>query len=91
MEDIGKKISVAKVLDKVREITSFIYQFNLLVAMMKRYTNDREWLRPAITCFATNFISLESLVRHKIGLQEMFNSNEWRNSRWGRSKTGKGY
>ncbi|KAL7197440.1 hypothetical protein ACSBR2_020057 [Camellia fascicularis] len=74
LEDIGKKKSVAKVLDCAKVITRFIYNSNWVVDFMKRFTGDRELLRPVITRFATNFITLESIVKHKTALQDMFHS-----------------
>lgn len=82
LEDIGKKKSVGSVLENAKKITRFIYSYDWVVDYMKRYTEGRELLRPVITRFATNFITLESLVRHKTGLKEMFNSTEWKNTRY---------
>ena len=53
---------------------------------MKKFTNGRDIIRPGITRFATNFYSLESLVKKKSALREMWESREWLNSRLGRSK-----
>ncbi|XP_073138632.1 uncharacterized protein [Henckelia pumila] len=64
LEDIGKMTKVKKCIDKAKQITSFIYNSDKVVNLMKIYTNDRELLRPGITRFATEFISLESLVRY---------------------------
>ncbi|KAL7254344.1 hypothetical protein ACSBR1_008695 [Camellia fascicularis] len=76
LEDIGKKKSMAKVLDCAKVIARFIYNSNWVVDFMKRFAGDRELLRPVITHFATNFITLESIVKHKIALQDMFHSQE---------------
>ncbi|KAL7185874.1 hypothetical protein ACSBR2_027768 [Camellia fascicularis] len=59
--------------------------------LMRKFTGDRELIRPAITRFATNFIAIESIVRYKQQLRAMFNSDEWKNSRWGKAKTGQPY
>ncbi|KAI8559907.1 hypothetical protein RHMOL_Rhmol04G0212400 [Rhododendron molle] len=48
---------------------------------------DLLWL--VITRFATNFITLESLVRYKIGLKNMFNSTEWKATRYARMEGAK--
>ncbi|KAL7246790.1 hypothetical protein ACSBR2_001822 [Camellia fascicularis] len=55
---------------------------------MRKFTGDRELIRPAITRFATNFIAIESIVIYEQQLRDMFNSDEWKNSRWGKAKTG---
>ena len=45
---------------------------------MKVFTKDRDLLRPGITRFATEFISLESLIRYETSLKRMCTKNEWR-------------
>jgi hypothetical protein len=44
---------------------------------MRQCTGNRELVRLAITRFATNFISLQSLLNSMLDLQRMFLSNEW--------------
>ncbi|XP_075483777.1 uncharacterized protein LOC142523929 [Primulina tabacum] len=63
LEDIGKMTKAKRCIDKAKQITSFIYNSDKIVNLMKIYTNDNELLRPGITRFATEFISLENLVR----------------------------
>ncbi|KAK5785655.1 hypothetical protein PVK06_040258 [Gossypium arboreum] len=41
---------------------------------MKKYTQGKQILRPALTRFATHFIQLEEITRQKQGLREMFSS-----------------
>ena len=53
---------------------------------MKKFTNSRDIIRPGITRFATNFYSLESLVKKKSALRDMWKSREWLNLSSGRSK-----
>ncbi|KAK5770804.1 hypothetical protein PVK06_046959 [Gossypium arboreum] len=71
---IGKKPSVAKVLDEAKKVTCFIYNHIWTVDLMKKYTQGKQILRPALTRFATHFIQLEEITRQKSGLGEMFNS-----------------
>ncbi|XP_073024247.1 uncharacterized protein [Primulina eburnea] len=61
LEDVGKMEKVKKCIEKAKQITSFIHNSDKLVNLMKTFTNDRELLRPGITRFATEFISIESL------------------------------
>ncbi|KAL7260921.1 hypothetical protein ACSBR1_006566 [Camellia fascicularis] len=89
LEDVGKKKSVAKVLDCAKVITCFIYNSNWVVVFMKRFTGDRELLRPVITHFAINFITLESIIKHKTALQDMFHSLEWKHSKWSKKDDAK--
>ncbi|XP_075492382.1 uncharacterized protein LOC142530433 [Primulina tabacum] len=78
LEDIDKMTKVKRCIDKAKQITSFIYNSDKIVNLMKIYTNDRELLRPGITRFATEFISLESLVRYCQDLKRLCTSVEWR-------------
>ncbi|KAG8499011.1 hypothetical protein CXB51_005399 [Gossypium anomalum] len=91
LEDIGKKPSVAKVLDEAKKVTCFIYNHIWTVDLMKKYTQRKQILRPALTQFATHFIQLEEITRQKQGLREMFNSKEFKESKWGQQKSGPAY
>jgi hypothetical protein len=44
---------------------------------MRQFTGNKELVRPAITRFATSFISLQSLLKSMLELQRMFLSDEW--------------
>ncbi|KAL7191367.1 hypothetical protein ACSBR2_023442 [Camellia fascicularis] len=91
LKDIANKKSVAKVIEDGKTITNFIYNSGWMLDLMRKFTGGRELIRPAITRFATNFIAIESIVRYKQQLRAMFNSDEWKNSRWGKAKTGQPY
>ncbi|KAK5812534.1 hypothetical protein PVK06_027969 [Gossypium arboreum] len=58
---------------------------------MKKYTQGKQILQPALTRFATHFIQLEEIIRQKQGLIEMFNSKEFKESKWGQQKSGPAY
>ncbi|KAL7233198.1 hypothetical protein ACSBR1_016932 [Camellia fascicularis] len=88
LKDIANKKSVAKVIEDGKTITNFIYNSGWVLDLMRKFTGDRELIQPAITRFATNFIVIESIVRYKQQLRAMFNSDEWKNSRWGRQRLG---
>ncbi|KAK5835279.1 hypothetical protein PVK06_010966 [Gossypium arboreum] len=91
LEDIGKRPSVAKVLDEAKKVTCFIYNHTWTVDLMKKYTQGKQILRPALTRFATHFIQLEEITRQKQGLREMFSSKEYKESKWGQQKSGPAY
>ena len=58
---------------------------------MKKYTGGREIIRPAVTRFATQFMQVESIVRQKEALKDMFDSEEYNKSKWGKEKSGPAY
>ena len=49
---------------------------------MRKHTGGKELVRSAITEFATNFLSLQSLVQQKVNLRKMFSCDEWNSSQW---------
>ncbi|XP_028055420.1 uncharacterized protein LOC114259587 [Camellia sinensis] len=65
LKDIANKKSVAKVIEDGKTITNFIYNSGWVLDLMRKFTGDRELIRPAITRFAINFIAIESIVRYK--------------------------
>ena len=56
---------------------SFVYNSLKVVNLMKEFTKDRDLLRLRITCFSTEFISLESLIHYEADLKRMCTKNEW--------------
>ena len=56
---------------------------------MRRYTRNKELRRPAITRFATTFITLQSLLRCQFELKQMFVSDDWRACRYSRRPDGR--
>ncbi|RVW38640.1 hypothetical protein CK203_077543 [Vitis vinifera] len=60
-----------------------------LLNMMRRFTGQRELLRPAKTRFATAFITLSRLHEQKNNLRKMFTSSDWSDSKWAKEQKGK--
>ncbi|KAG8661952.1 hypothetical protein MANES_01G049815v8, partial [Manihot esculenta] len=55
---------------------------------MKKFIDNRDIIRPDITRFATNFIALESIVRYRVGLRNIFESEQWMTSKYGQATSG---
>ena len=62
LEDLGKIDWIKDTIDLARSITKFIYNHAEVLSLMRWFTGDKELVRPAITRFATSFISLQSLL-----------------------------
>jgi hypothetical protein len=77
LEVMGKTSFVKEVIDQARSIPKFIYNHIFVLSLMRRHTKNRELQRPAITRFATNFITLQSLLRCQFELKQIFVCNEW--------------
>jgi hypothetical protein len=78
LEDIGKISFVKDIVDSSKSITKFIYNHASVLSLMRKFTNNKELVRPAITRFATSFISLQSLLNSMWDVKRMFLSEEWR-------------
>jgi hypothetical protein len=74
LEDFEKKLEVHQVtIAKGRRITSYIYLRTILISML---TKGRDLIRPAVTRFATAYLTLGRLNDHKIQVMTMFTSKQ---------------
>ncbi|CAI0406309.1 unnamed protein product [Linum tenue] len=76
-------------ISKGRKITNFIYVRSMLIAMMKEFTEGKELIRPAVTRFATSYLTLSSLSENRGQLMTMFSSDKWRKSNFANIQEGK--
>ncbi|KAM0872287.1 hypothetical protein ACQ4PT_038817 [Festuca glaucescens] len=77
LEDIGKLKAFKKPIARGRRVTTFIYRHGRLLALMRKVTGNEDLVRPAATRFATSYLALKSLVKHKQALRSLFTSREW--------------
>ncbi|CAB4310101.1 unnamed protein product [Prunus armeniaca] len=84
LEDIGKQEWVSTVLEEAKTITRFIYSHAWTLSMMRKFKGGRELLRPKITRFVTNFLTLRSIVIQEDNLKHMFSHTEWSSSVYSR-------
>ncbi|KAI3730392.1 hypothetical protein L1987_61562 [Smallanthus sonchifolius] len=89
LEDIGKITKIKDCLKNAMFANGYIYNHTRLVNMMRRFTNQRNLHRPAITRFATSFITLAQMHKQKNNLRRMIVSDEWKNSKWAKEVGGK--
>jgi hypothetical protein len=89
LEDIGKIEWVKKTVEQRKSITRDIYNHSWVLNLMRKNTDGRELVRSAITCFATNFLTLQSMIDQKSNLRKMFSSDEWNASQWSKKAKGK--
>ncbi|XP_068463716.1 uncharacterized protein [Phaseolus vulgaris] len=89
-EDFQKKLKVHELtIKKGRKITTYIYGKSMLISMLKKFTKERDLIRPGVTRFATAYLTLGCLHELKASLLTMFNSEEWKTSKFGTSQEGK--
>uniref|UniRef100_A0A803NB58 DUF659 domain-containing protein n=1 Tax=Chenopodium quinoa TaxID=63459 RepID=A0A803NB58_CHEQI len=89
LEDIRRLPIIERVLKRVIQMNSFIYQRLGLLNLMRQFTNQKNLLRPAKTRFATAFITLSSIHKQQHNLRKMFTSQEWRSRKWAKKSGGK--
>ncbi|RVX05738.1 hypothetical protein CK203_027381 [Vitis vinifera] len=88
LEDIGKLNVHATTLSRARQVVKFIYGHTWVLSLMRTFTKNHELLRPAITRFATAFLTLQSLYKQKQALIAMFSSEKWCSSTWAKKVEG---
>ena len=86
-ENIGKKSYCFGIDYQCTKITNFIYNHGWLLAKMRKVCGG-DLVHPRATRFATNYISLESLLKKRAGLKKIFISNEWASHKLTRSTIG---
>ncbi|XP_034695709.1 uncharacterized protein LOC117921866 [Vitis riparia] len=89
LEAIGKLPNIKRTLERAISLNGYIYNRSGLLNMMRRFTRQRELLRPAKTRFATAFITLSRLHEQKNNLRKMFTSSDWSDSKWAKEQKGK--
>eukprot|EP00253_Pinus_taeda_P024138 PITA_24138 len=58
LEDMGKLSFIKEGVDMAKSVPKFIYNHAFVLNLMRRFTRNKELWHPAITRFATNFITL---------------------------------
>ncbi|RVW15741.1 hypothetical protein CK203_075341 [Vitis vinifera] len=89
MADIGKLPNIKRTSERAISLNGYIYNRSGLLNIMRRFTGQRELLRPAKTLFATAFITLSRLHEQKNNLRKMFTSSDWSDSKWAKEQKGK--
>lgn len=88
LEDLGKLPWIKTCVEAAKNVCKFVYNHTWVLNLMRQYTGLRELSRPGITRFATNFITMQSLIRSRATLRRMFTSEEWSSSSFSTSTAG---
>lgn len=89
LEDIGKLTEFKRFIAKAKRVTTFIYRHERILDAMRNLTGGRDLVRPTITWFATSFLTLQSMCRHRDSLRKLALSDDWTRSKLGKSETRK--
>ncbi|KAF8379081.1 hypothetical protein HHK36_028509 [Tetracentron sinense] len=73
---------------KCRALTVYIYKHCWVLNLMRMHTQGRDLVRPAVTQFATCFLTLKSVYQQKTGLITMFGSEDWQRSPYAKRPDG---
>eukprot|EP00253_Pinus_taeda_P032420 PITA_32420 len=88
LEDIGKLHWIHDFLDKEKSITKYLYNHIIVLNTMRKYIEGKDIVQPAMTRFATNFISFQFVVEQKINLKRMSLGPEWKQSKHSKTLEG---
>ncbi len=89
LEHIGKIEWVKSTVEQAKSITRYIYNHTWVLTLMRKNTAGKELVRSAITRFATNFLTLQSMIDQKGNLRKMFSSDERNASQYSKNIEGK--
>ncbi|KAJ6701563.1 BINDING PROTEIN putative-RELATED [Salix koriyanagi] len=64
------------VLEEAKTITSYMYSHVWTLNMMRKFTGGRELIRPRISRFVTDYLSLRAIVIQEDNLKNMFSHSE---------------
>lgn len=87
LEDIGKIKYFNTCINPAKRVCRFLYKHGRLHNLMRQMIGG-DLVRPGITRFATSFLTLASMLKHKNGLKSVFISNEWQQSKFSTSQEG---
>ncbi|XP_050226330.1 uncharacterized protein LOC126676215 [Mercurialis annua] len=80
LEDIGKQEWVGTVIEEAKTITTYIYSNAWTLNMMRKFTGGSELIRPRLTRYVCNYLSLRAIVIQENNLKNMFSHPEWLSS-----------
>ncbi|KAJ1284460.1 hypothetical protein BS78_03G205900 [Paspalum vaginatum] len=88
LEDIGAIKEINTCINSAKKVSRFIYKHGRLLDLMRDKLGG-DLVRPGVTRFATSYLTLASMYRHKNGLRNLFVSDEWHNNNLAKSAEGK--
>jgi hypothetical protein len=87
LEDIGKIKEFNSCINMAKKVSRFIYKHGKIHNLMREKLGG-DLVRPGVTRFATSFLTLASMHRHRNGLRNLFVSDEWHQTRFPTTQEG---
>jgi hypothetical protein len=88
LEGIGKIIEFKRCISRARQVTIFIYRHGKLLDPTREKIGG-DLVRPTVTRFATVFLTLQSIFKHKQALRCLLVSDDWTRSKLSSIEAGK--
>ncbi|XP_027342020.1 uncharacterized protein LOC113854897 [Abrus precatorius] len=80
LEDIGELPIFYATITNAKKITTYIYRHTWVLNLYRKHSKGRELARPAVTKFATAYLTLNCIMQQKNALKSMFASEEFASS-----------
>ncbi|CAN1801573.1 hypothetical protein LINPERHAP1_LOCUS23021 [Linum perenne] len=77
LQGIGNLPKFKKVIDQTKAFTIFIYGHHRTLECMRSFTKKREIIRPGVTRFASQYLTLQSMMEKKDSLRRMVVDAKW--------------
>ncbi|CAN1774733.1 hypothetical protein LINPERHAP1_LOCUS13061 [Linum perenne] len=88
-QGIGNLPKFKKVIDQTKAFTIFIYGHHRTLECMRSFTKKREIIRPGVTRFASQYLTLQSMMEKKDSLRRMVVDAKWEGLKDVHTKKGK--
>ncbi|XP_027915185.1 uncharacterized protein LOC114174548 [Vigna unguiculata] len=89
LEDIGELPVFYNTIANAKKVTTFIYRHTWVLNLYRKYSKGKELAQPAVTRFATAFLTLQCIAQQKNALRGMFVSEAWTTSKHASKTEGK--
>jgi hypothetical protein len=89
LQGIGNMPQFKKVIDQAKTFTIFVYGHTRTLECMRHFTEGKEIVRPGVTRFASNYLTLDSIQEKKDQLRKMVVHSRWDSLKDVKSKKGK--
>jgi hypothetical protein len=89
LQGIGNMPRFKKVVDQAKAFTIFVYGHTRTLECLRYFTEGKEVVRPGVTRFASNFLTLTSMQEKKDQLRKMVVHSRWDSLKDVKSKKGK--
>ncbi|XP_035820145.1 uncharacterized protein [Zea mays] len=89
LQGIGNMPRFKKVIDQAKAFTIFVYGHTRTLECMRYFTEGKEIVRPGVTRFASNYLTLDNIQEKKDQLRKMVVHSRWDSLKDVKSKKGK--